>query len=370
MRCGTPWLIEPRNGFEIAWDESIRSRLGQRGFNEYPLAMTPLPCPGLTCNLLVTQLATIDDLPETAGGGVISIGNFDGVHRGHAALLDRVCELARKLDGPSVAVVLDPHPASLLRPDAAPQRLTTMGRRLQRLTDLGVDFLVVCSIDREFLNMSAEQFFQSLVVEKLRAKGMVEGPNFFFGRNRGGNVESLQAFCDAAEIQCVIAGSIQRDEEMISSTRIRNALIAGEIAQANELLGAPYQLEGVVGTGKKRGRELGFPTANLDAIPTLVPKNGVYGGVTQVDGRLIPAAIHIGPNPTFETSEVRKVEVHLLDYSSDLYGKRLMVDFHTRVRDTARFDSPAQLIEQLAQDIQIVRDSLAKIASRSTTTDH
>ncbi len=318
----------------------------------------------------MTQLVTFNDLPESTGGGVISIGNFDGVHRGHAALLGRVCELARTIGGPSVAVVLDPHPVSLLRPDAAPQRLTTIGRRLERLTELGVDFLVVCSINREFLNLSAEQFFQSLVVEKLRAKGMVEGPNFFFGRNRGGNIESLQAFCDAAEIQCVIAGSIERDEEMISSTRIRNALMSGEIVQANELLGAPYQLEGVVGTGQKRGRKLGFPTANLDAIPTLVPKNGVYGGVTQVDGRLIPAAIHIGPNPTFESSDVRKVEVHLLDYSGDLYGQRLMVDFHTRVRDIARFDSPEQLKQQLAQDIQIVRDSLAKIASRSTTADN
>lgn len=318
----------------------------------------------------MTQLVTFNDLPESTGGGVISIGNFDGVHRGHAALLGRVCELARTLGGPSVAVVLDPHPASLLRPDAAPQRLTTIGRRLERLTELGVDFLVVCSINREFLNLSAEQFFQSLVVEKLRAKGMVEGPNFFFGRNRGGNIESLQAFCAAAEIQCVIAGSIERDEEMISSTRIRNALMSGEIVQANELLGAPYQLEGVVGTGQKRGRKLGFPTANLDAIPTLVPKNGVYGGVTQLDGRLIPVAIHIGPNPTFESSDVRKVEVHLLDYSGDLYGQRVMVDFHTRVRDITRFDSPEQLKQQLAQDIQIVRDSLAKIASRSTSADN
>ena len=318
----------------------------------------------------MTQFVTIEDLPESTGGGVISIGNFDGVHRGHAALLGRVCELARKLGGPSVAVVLDPHPVSLLRPDAAPQRLTTIGRRLERLTELGVDFLVVCSINREFLNLSAGKFFQSLVVKKLRAKGIIEGPNFFFGRNRGGNIESLKAFCDAAEIQCVIAGSIQRDEEMISSTRIRNALMSGEIVQANELLGAPYQLEGVVGKGHKRGRQLGFPTANLDAIPTLVPKNGVYGGVTQVDGRFIPAAIHIGPNPTFESSDVRKVEVHLLDFRGDLYGQRLVVDFHTRVRNIARFDSPEQLIQQLAQDIQIVRDSLAKIASRSTTADN
>jgi riboflavin kinase / FMN adenylyltransferase len=313
----------------------------------------------------VTQLVTIDDLPASAGGGVISIGNFDGVHRGHAALLGRVCELARKLGGPSVAVILDPHPVSLLRPDVAPQRLTTIGRRLARLTELAVDFLVVCSIDRKFLNMSAEQFFQSLIVEKLRAKGIVEGPNFFFGHKRGGNVELLQAFCSAANIQCMIAGSIQRDEEMISSTRIRNALMSGDIALANELLGAPYQLEGIVGTGQQRGRKLGFPTANLDAIPTLVPKNGVYGGVTYIDGRVIPVAIHIGPNPTFETSDLCKVEVHLLDYSGDLYGQLLMVDFHTHVRDIARFDSPEQLAQQLTQDIQTIRDSLVTTVSRS-----
>ncbi len=312
----------------------------------------------------MTQLVRIDSLPAAACGGVVSIGNFDGVHRGHASLLGEVRRLASQLGGPSAAVVLDPHPVSLLRPGAAPERLTTLDRRAERLRQLGIDFLVVCNIDRDFLRMSADEFFQTLIAQRLQAIGVVEGENFFFGRDRGGDTAYLKKLCHAANIDVLIPTSVDSHGEIVSSTRIRDCLRRGDIVSANELLGAVYQIDGCVGSGARRGRELGFPTANLGDITTMIPGHGVYGGIAHVGQVRHQAAIHIGPNPTFENSEVRKVEVHLLDYSGDLYGQRLLVDFMVQVRDIARFDSPLELANQLALDINHIRESLASIALR------
>lgn len=309
----------------------------------------------------MTRLVRIDELPDSARRGVISIGNFDGVHLGHAALLGEVSRLAKRLHGPSVAVILDPHPVSLLRPQAAPERLTTIARRVERLNELGIEFLVVCPIDRDFLRMSAEEFFHSLVVDQLQASGIVEGPNFYFGRDRGGDIEYLKELCRLRKMELSIAGPVHLDGEMVSSTRIRTQLRRGEVTVANRLLGARYRLEGRVEMGEQRGRTLGFPTANLTDIATMVPGHGVYGGNAIAGDRCYQAAIHIGPNPTFGNSEIRKVEVHLLDYIGDLYQQSLLVDFATRVRDIARFDSPEQLADQLALDVQMIRDQLATI---------
>ncbi len=307
----------------------------------------------------MTQLVRIDSLPESAARGVISIGNFDGVHVGHAALLGQVRSLAERLQGPSLAVILDPHPVTLLRPGAVLEYLTTLERRRERMSELGIDYLAVCEIDREFLNMSAETFFETLVVKRLRARGIVEGPNFFFGRGRGGDVDVLGRLCAEHHTDMMIVDPIRLDGEMVSSTRIRAAIVDGDIGTATRLLGGAYRIQGTVASGVKRGRQLGFPTANLDQVPTLVPGHGVYGGYAHVAGIPRPAAIHIGPNPTFDNSDVRKVEVHVLDYQGDLYGQSLAVDFVMRVRDIAKFDSPDQLRSQLIHDVQSVRQTLS-----------
>ncbi len=306
----------------------------------------------------MTQLVRIDSLPAAATGGVVSIGNFDGVHVGHAALLSEVRVLASQLGGPSVAVILDPHPVSLLRPHLVLEHLTTIERRRQRMAESGIDFLAVCSIDRQFLDMTAEAFFQSLVIDRLQARGMVEGPNFFFGRGRGGNVDLLQQLCAANQVKLSIATPVCLDREMISSTRVRAAVVGGDIETANQFLGAAYQLQGIVERGVQRGRRIGFPTANLSSIPTLIPGHGVYGGYAHLDDQVRPAAIHIGPNPTFDSSDLRKVEVHVLDYDGDLYGRLVHVDFVTRVRDIAKFESPEQLKDQLVRDVQSIRQLL------------
>ena len=307
----------------------------------------------------MAQLVRIESIPPEARGGVISIGNFDGVHVGHAALIRSVLALAKDLEGPSAVLILDPHPVSLLRPEAAPQRLMTISRRAERLGELGIDFVVTCSIDRDFLNMTADQFFNSLVVGQLQARGMVEGPNFFFGRNRGGDIGYLRELCVSSGVHLEVAEAVDVGAEMASSTRIRRLLANGDLEQAVRLLDAPYQIEGTVIEGAKRGRHLGFPTANLGNVKTMLPGLGVYGATVAIEGQTYLAAVHVGPNPTFETANENKVEVHLLDYTGDLYGTSLLVDFHIRVRDIARFESPEQLASQLKRDIEQVRQRLS-----------
>jgi riboflavin kinase/FMN adenylyltransferase len=303
----------------------------------------------------VTQLVRIDSLPDAARGAVISIGNFDGVHVGHAALLGKVCNLASTLRAPSAAVILDPHPASLLRPEANPERLTTLDRRLQRLSAIGIDYLIVCPIDREFLRLSADAFFQQLIVDRLLTRGIVEGVNFCFGRHRAGDIHYLRRLCESAAIELIVADSTQFGDWIVSSTRIRDLLRQGNVATAAQLLGAPYRLAGVVGQGEKRGRTLGFPTANLEQISTMIPAPGVYAAVAHIGQIEHPAAIHVGSNPTFKQHD-SKVEVHVLDFWGDLYGSVLQVDFLTQVRDIARFDSSEDLVRQLSTDIQQIRE--------------
>ncbi len=322
----------------------------------------------------MTEIIRFDQLPGSASAGsldsrlrdgVVSIGNFDGVHIGHGTLLRKVDELAKSIDGPSVVIVFDPHPAAILRPEHIPPRLTWIQRRAELLQRHGIDFLLVCKTTKELLNLQAEDFFQWLIVDQLGAKGIVEGPNFFFGKGRGGNVDTLRKLCEQNSIECQIVEPKGGDGgDMISSTRIRQSLADGNLDQANQWLTTPYRIRGIVTKGDQRGRTIGFPTANLNQIDVVVPRDGVYGGIVPIDGKPHQAAIHIGPNPTFSDNQTQKVEVHLLDFDGDLYGQTLLVDFVTRVRDIARFDSVEKLQEQLDRDIATIRNRLANFASK------
>ncbi|MGB0758324.1 MAG: bifunctional riboflavin kinase/FAD synthetase [Rubripirellula sp.] len=292
-------------------------------------------------------------------GGVITIGNFDGVHRGHAALLGLVRQLADQLGGPAVAMVLDPHPATILRPEFAPKRLTEIKTRAELMDQLGIDALVVCKTSRQFLSLTAKQFFYSLVQQRLQAQAMIEGPNFFFGRDRGGNIEVLTELCRQASIDLQIVEPLHVGTQMISSTRIRSLLGQGAVGEAADLLGHPHRVNGTVASGDKRGREIGFPTANLSGIELVVPGPGVYAGYLNTSGERHAAAIHVGPNPTFESSGDSKVEVHALDYDGDLYDQIVQVDFLHRVRDVIKFESPEALVEQVHKDIEEIRRLLS-----------
>ena len=289
-------------------------------------------------------------------GGVVAIGNFDGVHRGHQRMIRCLREQADSAGVPAVVLTFAPHPIQLLRPNQAPPSLSTLERKAELLGKFGVDCVIAYPTDQQLLDLPPRAFFDSFVTETLQATALVEGGNFFFGKNRGGNVEVLKAFCDESGIGLTVVNSVEDSRGMVSSSRIRACLAAGELADANALLGHSYQLQGIVVAGAGRGRQLGFPTANLVDIPTLTPADGVYAGRVALDGDACAAAIHIGSNPTFKDGR-QKVEVHIIDLAveQDLYERTLTVDLLERIRGIVQFDNPDELCEQIAIDIAEAR---------------
>lgn len=300
---------------------------------------------------LIRELA---DLSETERGGAVTIGNFDGVHRGHAILIERLIERARELGRPAVVFTFDPHPVRILRPEQTPPPLTWTERKADLLHALGVDVVIAYPTDHALLAMTPEQFFEEIILRTLDARALVEGPNFHFGKGRHGDVRLLEELCSKWEIGFDVVPPLTVDGEYISSSRIRECIARGAVAEARKFLTEPYRIRGMVTHGAHRGRTLGFPTANLEAIDTLLPAAGVYAGRAFVGGKVYSAATNIGPNPTFRET-LPKVETHLLDYHGTLYGEPLEVDFIERLRDIRTFPAVQQLTEQLALDLQQTR---------------
>jgi len=294
-------------------------------------------------------------LPAELRSGAIAIGNFDGVHLGHARIVERVLAKARAVGGPAVIFTFDPHPVRLLRPAEAPPPLTWTDRKAELLAALGVDAIVAYPTDEALLQLDAQEFFDRIVRRELDARAMVEGPNFYFGRGRGGTIEVLRRLTAAAGIQLEIVEPLVIDGEIVSSSRVRQLLVAGNVAEARRLLTRPYRLRGMVTHGAARGGRIGFPTANLAAIDTLLPGIGVYAGRAWHQGRSWPAAINVGPNPTFG-EQALKLEVHLIDFSGALYGEPLEVDFLTRLRDIQPFAGVETLKDQLHRDVAAARE--------------
>jgi riboflavin kinase/FMN adenylyltransferase len=297
---------------------------------------------------------SIDQLPDDLRHGAVSIGNFDGVHRGHARLVERLLIKAHEAGGPAVVFTFDPHPVRLLRPESAPPPLTWTDRKAQLLNELGVTAVIAYPTDEALLALSPEAFFQQIVREKLAAKSMVEGRNFFFGRNRAGNIDALSHLCQGARIDLEIVPPVILANEIVSSSRVRAAVQAGDVDLARQLSTRPYRLRGMVTHGAGRGARIGFPTANLEAIDTLLPAQGVYVARGFTLAGNWPAAVNIGPNPTFGEQAV-KVEAHLIGFNSSLYGQPLELEFLTRLRSIRPFDSVAALKAQLNQDIAAAR---------------
>jgi riboflavin kinase / FMN adenylyltransferase len=292
--------------------------------------------------------------PGDCRRGAVSIGNFDGVHRGHAALLAEVRRQADAFGGPAVALTFEPHPIELLRPELAPPRLTTTEDRSQLLLKLGADCVLVLRATHDLLALRAKEFFAEMVQKRLQARALVEGTKFGFGRGREGDVGTLAQLCEPAGIGLTVVPPVLLDGVEVSSSRVRAALTTGNVREAASLLGRPYRLHGIVGEGQRRGQKLGFPTANLEQMHTLIPGDGVYAVRIAHQGMKWPGAANLGPNPTFGEN-ARKVEIHLIGFQGDLYGKPLAVDFIERMRDTRPFKEVADLIEQLRRDIDQAR---------------
>ena len=284
----------------------------------------------------------------------MAIGNFDGVHLGHRRIVEQLLERAREVDGPAVVFTFDPHPVRLLRPSESPPPLTWTERKAQLLKELGVDWIVAYPTDLRLLELTAQQFFDQIVVGAIGAKAMVEGPNFYFGHNREGTIERLAEMTSAAGMTLDIVRPVELNGHLVSSSLIRRLIGEGEVATAATMLTEPYRIRGMVTHGAGRGGTIGFPTANLEAIDTLLPAVGVYAGRVPLSGKPVAAAINIGPNPTFGEHAV-KVEVHLIDRDESLYGEPLEVEFLSKLRDVRAFGSKDELIAQLRDDVARAR---------------
>ncbi len=304
----------------------------------------------------------LDQLPASLRGGAVAIGNFDGVHLGHRRIVQRLLHCAQRCDRPSLIFTFDPHPTTLLRPDAVPPPLTTTARKAELLAEMGVAGVLAYPTDQALLQLTAQQFFETIVVRRLAACCLVEGPNFFFGHNREGDIALLRELCQARKLALEIVEPLPQspsNDSLVSSSRIRRLICDGQVEQARALLGRPHRVEGNVVEGARRGRQLGFPTANLDQPATVAPGHGVYAGAAQIAAGLWrPAAIHIGPNPTFQEAWP-KLEVHVLDFEGDLYGRPLAVDFYVRLREIQRFSGTDALRLQLAADVENARRAFA-----------
>ncbi len=295
-------------------------------------------------------LRSLDDFPKTLRGGAVAIGNFDGVHLGHARLVERLRAMAEKVCGPAVAFTFDPPPTRILRPHAAPEPLVWIDRKIEILAELGVDAVVVYPTSTTFLELEARPFFDRIVRDRLEAQAMVEGPNFFFGHNRTGNVEVLREFCAEANMPFEVAEPVEVAGQIVSSSRIRSLVSAGRLDEARTMLGRPYRIRGAVIRGSGRGVQLGYPTANINQIDTLLPGEGIYAARARVENLWYPAAVSLGPNSTFNELGT-KVEAYLIGFQGMIYQRPIEVDFLARLRDIKRFASVDALVAQIAQDV-------------------
>jgi riboflavin kinase/FMN adenylyltransferase len=298
-----------------------------------------------------------DAAPGVCRDGTVAVGNFDGVHLGHASLIAAARTQAAELGGPAVAVTFDPHPRDVLRPDLAGPLLTTTADRCRLLHDAGADHVFILRTTPELLHLTANEFFNQVLRDRLAAHRLVEGVNFGFGRDRQGNINTLAELCRPAHIPLTVVPPVVIDGAEASSSRVRTSLLRGDVEEAATVLGRPYRLHGITAVGQRRGRTLGFPTANLDPLQNLAPGDGVYAVRVCAGKEMWPGAANIGPNPTFGEN-ARKVEVHLIGFQGDLYGQPLAVDFIRRLRDTRPFKGADDLVRQLRQDVAQARQAL------------
>jgi riboflavin kinase / FMN adenylyltransferase len=307
---------------------------------------------------VLRDLATCPRLP---GGTVVTIGAYDGVHLGHRRLIGKVRQLAAERGCASAVVTFDRHPALIVRPESAPKLLTDLETRLQLLAETGVDYTLVMHFDEARSKEPADDFVRTVLVDCLAARLIVVGHDFHFGHNREGNVAFLERLGPELGFEVLGIDLFAAGEEAISSTRVRALLTAGDVAAAARLLGRPHLVRGTVARGDARGRELGFPTANVEIDGELcLPADGIYAGWYQrPDGARHPAAISLGRRPTFyEDAPTSLLEAYLLDFEGDLYGEPAAVEFVARLRGEERFDGVDALVAQMGRDVLAARTAL------------
>jgi riboflavin kinase/FMN adenylyltransferase len=296
-------------------------------------------------------------------GCVATIGNFDGVHLGHRAVIEKLAEAGRSLELPVCVVLFEPQPREYFDPANAPPRLMRLREKLIRLAELPVDQVLLLRFQRRLAELSAEDFIQQILLEHLRVKYLVIGDDFRFGRGRRGDFSLLQAFGRKAGFEVADTPSVVVDGERVSSTLIREALALADLVRAERLLGRPYSVSGPVVHGDKRGRTLGFPTANVLMRRKNTPLQGVFAvTMAGIAPNPVPGVANVGVRPTLDGSRTVLLETHLLDFSRDIYGQKVEVIFHRKLRDERRFSSFVELRAQIQKDADAARDYFAGLA--------
>ena len=304
---------------------------------------------------LVQRWRGLDSIPPGWGRCVVTIGVFDGVHRGHQHIIGRAVGRARDTGLPCVVLTFDPHPSEVVRPGTHPPVLTSARRKAEILAEHGVDVLCVLPFTVEFSRLGPAEFVHEVLVERLHAAAVVVGENFRFGRRAAGDLGMLRTLGSAFGFATEGVALYREEDLVLSSTYIRSCIDAGDAGQAAAVLGRPHRVDGIVIRGDGRGRQLGYPTANVHTERyAAIPADGVYAGRLVHRSRRLPAAISVGTNPTFEGRE-RRVEAYVLDFDEDIYGEEVGIEFVARLRGMERFDRIDDLITKMADDVQRTR---------------
>ena len=294
---------------------------------------------------------------------VLTIGNFDGVHIGHQALFHAAMEKAEAINGTSVAMTFEPHPMRVLKHENYPPLITLYEQKMELIGKAGLDVLICLPFTKAFAQLSARDFVKTLLVQKIGMKAVIVGKDYTFGKNREGNTTLLKQFGEALDFDVIIPDWIQGvgiKGTRISSTIIRDLVIAGNVTLAKKMLGRYYQIRGTVAKGRNRGGKLlGFPTANINIQDELCPKTGIYAVTAEYENKIYPAVANIGFSPTFD-DHVFTIEVHILEFDKDIYNQRLRVNFIKRLRDEIRFSNLEALSDQIKKDIEVARTLLAQ----------
>ena len=309
--------------------------------------------------MTIVRLDAGQPLPDSLRGAIIALGNFDGFHRGHQAVVGQAIDWARAEGRPAIVATFDPHPVRYFVPDAAPFRLTTLDQRQELFADAGADAMLVFHFDAALADMSAERWVEEVIARHIGAAGVVTGEDFTFGKARGGNVEVLARLGAPLGLRAKAVGPVADEGEVVSSSRIRDALKAGDCGLATHLLTRPFAIRGTVQHGDKVGRTIGFPTANLAMGNYLRPRYGIYAVTAVVPGgRVLHGAANLGIRPSFDPPK-ELLEPHFFDFSGDLYGQEIEVAFHHFLRPEAKFDSLEALTRQMEADCLKARELLA-----------
>jgi len=304
----------------------------------------------------------LDQIIEPFNNAVVTIGNFDGVHIGHQALFHEAIEKAEAIGGTSVAMTFEPHPRRVMKKNNHPPLITLYEQKSELIQRTGIDVLICVPFTLEFAALTPRQFVGGVLVDKIGMKAIIVGEDYSFGKNRAGDLDLLKSFGPEYGFEVIVAGwikSAQAKAERISSTKIRQMVMEGRMERAEKMLGRNYQIRGKVVAGRDRGgKVLGIPTANINLHDELCPKTGIYAVTVECEGQQHRGVANIGYSPTFDDHEFT-VEVHILDFSGNIYDKKIRVNFIKRIRDEIKFSNISELIDQINIDIEAARKILA-----------